>query len=134
MNAIDLPSGDQRGTATCKRRFVDGCGVAFRNLDCVNLRDPPIVVARARRGRCDKRLVVRRPIEIVNVKIWRRHLAQLAARDVENSNPLIVNGGVDHAGCRRRGHQRTAAARAFDVKKGNLFAVMRPMRPRCVST
>ena len=34
---------------------------------------------------------------------------------------------------RRRSHQRTAAACAFDVEKGNLFAIMRPTRSRCVA-
>ena len=78
-----------------KRGFVDGCGVAFCDVDRVNLRDPPIVIARSRRGRYDERFVVGRPIVIVDVKIFRRNLAQLATGNVENSDPLIMNSGVD---------------------------------------
>ena len=115
-------------------RLVDGCDIPLPDIDGVNLCDPPIIVTGAWRGRCEKRLVVRRPIVIVNVKIRRRHLAHLINRDVQNSNALIVNGSVEHAGRHRRGHQWTAAACAFDVQEGNLFAVMRPMRPRCISS
>ena len=76
----------------------------LRNVDRVNLRDPPIVVARSRSARRHERLVIRRPIVVVNVEILRRNLAQLASGNVENSNALIVNGGVDYAGSFGRGH------------------------------
>ena len=58
-----------------KRGFVDGCSVALCDVDRVDLRDPPIVVAGSWRRRCDERLVVRRPIVVVDVEIFRRHLA-----------------------------------------------------------
>src|SRR5437773_11741081 len=48
-----------------KGRLVDGCGVALRDVDIVNLRDPPIVVARPWSAGCYERLVIRRPIVIV---------------------------------------------------------------------
>ena len=87
-----------------KRGFVNGCRVAFGDVDRVNLRDPPIVIARSRRSRCNERLVVGRPIVIVDVKIFWRNLAQLPADNIENSDPLIMNSSVDHAGRRWRGH------------------------------
>src|SRR5207249_10168361 len=46
-----------------KRRFVDGCGVALRDVDLVNLRDPPIVVAGTGSRSCYERLVVWRRSE-----------------------------------------------------------------------
>src|SRR5436305_2069646 len=116
-----------------KRSFVDGRGVTVCDVDRVNLSDPPIVVARSRCRRCDERLVVGGPIVIVDVEILRRNLAQLPIGDIENCDPLVMNCGVDHAGRRRRGHEWAAATRAFDIEKGNLFAIMRPTGPRSVS-
>ena len=74
-----LAIGRPARNGNLKRGFVDGCRVAFCDVDRVNLCDPPIVIARSRRSRYYERLVVGRPIEIVNVKIFRRNLAQLPA-------------------------------------------------------
>src|SRR5260370_27101260 len=82
-----------------KRRFVDGCGVALRDVDLVNLRDPPVVVPWTWSGSCYERLVVGSPIVIVDVVILRRNLVQLARGNVQNSNPLIMNRGIDNASC-----------------------------------
>ena len=87
-----------------KRRLVDRCGVTLCDVDRVNLRDPPIVIARSRGRRCYERRVVGRPIVIVDVEIRRRNLAQLPGGNIENGDPLIMNGGVDHAGGRGRSH------------------------------
>src|SRR4029450_8599189 len=67
------------------------------------------------------------------MKIFRGNLAQLPAGNVENSDPLIMNGGVDHPRRRWRGHQRATATRAFNIEKGDLFPIMRPTRSRSVS-
>ena len=128
-----LAIGRPARNCNLKRRFVDGCRVAFCDVDRVNLRDPPIVIARSRRGRRDERFVVGRPIVIVDMKIFWRSLAQLPTGNVENSDPLIMNSSVDDASRRWRGHERAAATRAFDVEKGNLLAIMRPTGSRSVS-
>ena len=112
---------------------MDGRGVTVCDVDRVNLSDPPIVVARSRCRRCDERLVVGGPIVIVDVKVFRRNLAQLPIGDIENCNPLVMNCGVDHAGRHRRGREWAAATRALDIEKGNLLPIMRPTRSRSVS-
>src|SRR5437868_4827088 len=86
-----------------ERRLVDRCGLALSDVDGIDLRDPPVVIAWTGRGSCDKFLVVGRPIVVVDVKIRRGHLAQLSGRKVENGNPLVVNCGIDYTrvgGCR----------------------------------
>src|SRR6266550_6671941 len=93
-----LAIGRPARNGNLKRRFVNGCRVAFGDVDRVNLRDPPIVIAGSRRSRYDERFVVGRPIVIVYVKIFRRNLAQLPADNIENSDPLIMNSSVDHTG------------------------------------
>src|SRR6266567_3236684 len=80
-----------------ERRLVDRCGLALCDVDRVDLRDPPVVIARTWSGSCHKFLVVRRPIVVVDVKIRWRHLAQLSAGNIENRNPLVVDRGVDYA-------------------------------------
>src|SRR6266487_2290105 len=99
-----LAIGRPARNGNLKRGFVNGCRVAFGDVDRVNLRDPPIVVAGSRRSRYDERLIVGRPIVIVDVKIFRRNLAQLSTGNIENSDPLIMNSSVDHTGRRWRGH------------------------------
>src|SRR5205823_2594686 len=86
-----------------ERGFVDGCGAALGDTDRVDLRDPPVVVAGPWSGGCYKRFVVGRPIEIVNVKIRWRNLAQLGGAKVKNSNPLVMDRRVDDTGHRWRG-------------------------------
>ena len=116
-----------------QRRFVDGGRAAFRQIDGVDLRDPPVVIARTGRGAGDESFSVRRPIEIVNVQISRRDLADLFGGEVEHRDALIMNRGIDHAGRARRRDQRPAATRAFNVKKGDLLPVRRPMRTRGIA-
>ena len=70
----------------------------------MNLGNPPIVVARPWSGADDKTLIVRRPIVIVDVKIRRRNLSELAGGDVQDSDPLVMNGGVDDTRGGGRGH------------------------------
>src|SRR6266542_3413743 len=116
-----------------KSRFVNRCGITLFDVDCVNLRDPPIVIARSRGCCYHECFVVWRPIVIVDVEIFRRNLTQLPTGNIENCNALIMNSGVDYAGGRGSGHERPAATGAFDVEKGNPFPIMRPTRSRSVS-
>ncbi len=60
-------------------------------------------------------------------------MANLFGGEIEQSDPLIMNRGIDDAGRARRRDQRPAATRACNVKKSDLFPVSRPMRPRRVA-
>ena len=127
--AVGRPARDRH----LQRRFVNGCRVALRDVDRVNLRDPPVVVSGAWSRGGDERLVVRRPIVIVNVQVRRRNLPELTGGNVENRDPLIMNRGVDDARRNGRGYQRPAARRAFNIEKRDLFSVVRPTRTRRVA-
>src|SRR6266498_5810949 len=116
-----------------KRRFVDGRGLTIRDVDRVNLSDPPIVVARSRGCCYHECFVVWRPIVIVDVEIFRRNLAKLTGGNIQNSDPLIMNRTVDDASRCRSSHHGAATARAFDVEKCNLFPIARPTRSCSVS-
>src|SRR6266511_1767909 len=116
-----------------KSRFVNRCGITLFDVDCVNLRDPPIVIARSRGCCYHECFVVWRPIVIVDVEIFRRNLAKLTGGNIQNSDPLIMNRTVDDASRCRSSHQGAATARAFDVEKCNLFPIARPTRSSSVS-
>src|SRR5260370_35925990 len=109
-----------------KRRFVDGCGVARRDVDLVNLRDPPVVVPWTWSGSCYERLVVGSPIVIVDVEILRRNLVQLARGNVQNSNPLIMNRGIDNASCGGGPAPPGPPPPPLLYIKGNLFFLLVP--------
>src|SRR5438270_841125 len=96
-------------------RLVNRSRATLVDVDLIDMRDPPIVVAWPRRSRRDEHFVVRRPIEIVNVKIAGRNLVKFAAGKIDNCDPLIMNRLVDNAGRARRGEERTAAASALYI-------------------
>src|SRR4029077_10439764 len=78
-----------------ERRLVDRYDLALCNVDRVELRDPPVVIAWAGRGSCDKFLVIGRPIVVVDVKIRRGHLAEVSGMKLQNGDPLVVDFGID---------------------------------------
>ena len=60
-------------------------------------------------------------------------LPHLAGGHIENSNPLVMNGGVHNARRGGRCQQGAASSGPLDVEKRNLFSVVRPTRTRRVS-
>src|SRR5207253_7917761 len=98
-----------------QRWFADRNRAAFADVNLVDLRDPPIVVAGSGSPRCDKHLVVSRPIEIVNVQFRWRSLAKFGVGETDNRDPLIVDCFIDNTGAGWRRQQRAASAGALYI-------------------
>src|SRR5205823_13237353 len=77
-----------------ERRLVDRCGLALSDVDGIDLRDPPVVIAWTGRGSCDKFLLVGRPILVVDVQLRPGALPYLPGRQVDTGHRLPVNSRI----------------------------------------
>ena len=103
---------------------IDLCGLH------VEPGDPPVVVARRRRGGIGDVRAVRRPVELVGVHAGGRQLMQRAAGDVEAGHALHLDAAdADLAGGPLgRGHRAGVAGGACDIEEAERLAVVGPLQ------
>ena len=100
---------------------------AIRRVDDPQLRDVPVVVARAVSGGDRQPIAARTPVEVVHVQIRWRELTHLARGDVNDSKPLREDSLVDHAGrCRRGHHGPGRPRRVLNEKKRDRLPIRGP--------
>ena len=107
--------------------LVNGLHQAGGNVERGEFGEPPIVVAIAEGGADDEFLAVGRPIVFVDVSVGGRELAELARREIDDGETLLVEGVLDFAGGMLLGNERASGfGHILGEENGDGFCVGGP--------